>query len=135
MSTTDLPGQTEFELSAPSRNQVALAIGAYASSRATDGKEQLRMAGMRVASEARHRSATPEQMVLAVKHLFERAPRISGDVQKRVEAFDKFVSRCLEAYAAGGDAPSSASSGMAAELIHWLRHTLRVLSPDWRATQ
>ena len=98
MTTPDPVRDGEFELSAQSRNEVALAIGAYASSRATDGAERMRLAVARVADEARRRAASPEQMVLAIKHLFERAPRISGDVQKRVEVFDKFVSRCIEAY-------------------------------------
>lgn len=98
MTTPDPVRDGEFELSAQSRNEVALAIGAYASSRATDGEERMRLAVARVADEARRRAASPEQMVLAIKHLFERAPRISGDVQKRVEVFDKFVSRCIEAY-------------------------------------
>lgn len=97
---TSVDTTEEFELSPQSRNEVALAIGAYASSRATDGEERMRRAVARVSAEARRTGATPESMVSAIKHLFERAPRISGDVQKRVEAFDKFVSRCLLAYAA-----------------------------------
>ena len=102
-TTPTLSSEGEFELSAQSRNEVALAIGAYASSRATDGEERMRRAVQRVAAEARHRAVSSESMVLAIKHLFERAPRISGDVQKRVEAFDKFVSQCVEAHAAGSD--------------------------------
>lgn len=103
MTTPDPSGDGEFELSAQSRNEVALAIGAYASSRATDGEERMRLAVARVSAEARRAAVSPEAMVLAIKRLFERAPRISGDVQKRVEVFDKFVSKCIEAYIAGGD--------------------------------
>ena len=101
MTTSDTSREAEFELSPQSRNEVALAIGAYASARAADGEERMRLAVARVSGEARQMGVSAESMVLAVKHLFERAPRISGDVQKRVEAFDKFVSRCVEAYAAG----------------------------------
>jgi hypothetical protein len=100
-TTPDLSGEAEFELSAQSRNEVALAIGAYASSRASDGEDRMRRAAARVSAEARQHAVSRESMVLAIKHLFERAPRISGDVQKRVEAFDKFVSKCIEAHAAG----------------------------------
>ena len=91
-------GDGEFELSAQTRTAVALAIGAFASPRATDGDERMRLAVARVSGEARQRSVSPEQMILAIKRLFERAPRISGDVQKRVEAFDLFVRDCVEAY-------------------------------------
>ena len=101
MTTSDTSLEAEFELSPQSRNEVALAIGAYASSRASDGEERMRLAVARVAGEARQMGVSAESMVLAVKHLFERAPRISGDVQKRVEAFDKFARWCVEAYAAG----------------------------------
>ena len=105
MSTPQPLGEAEaeFELSAPARNEVALAIGAYASSRAADGAERMRLAVARVAAEARRQGVSSEQMVLAIKHLFERAPRISGDVQKRVEAFDKFSRQCVDAYSAAGD--------------------------------
>lgn len=103
MTNPELSAGGEFELSAQTRNEVALAIGAYASSRASDGEERMRLAVARVSAEARRHAVTSEQMVLAIKHLFERAPRISGDVQKRVEAFDKFVSKCVAAYCSGGD--------------------------------
>ncbi|MEO8620162.1 MAG: hypothetical protein ABI625_03780 [bacterium] len=89
---------SEFELSAQSRTEVALAIGAYASARVTDGEQRMRFAAARVAAESLHHNVSRESMVLSVKHLFERAPRISGDVQKRVEAYDKFVAMCLDAY-------------------------------------
>jgi len=89
---------SEFELSAQTRTEVALAIGAYASARATDGEQRLRFAAARVAAEARHHNVSRDSMVLSVKHLFERAPRISGDVQKRVEAFEKFVAMCLDTF-------------------------------------
>lgn len=97
---TSVEAPDEFELSPQSRNEVALAIGAYASSRAIDGEARMRLAVARVSAEARQTGVSPERMVTAIKHLFERAPRISGDVQKRVEAFDKFVSLCLLAYGA-----------------------------------
>lgn len=103
MTNPELSAGGEFELSAQTRNEVALAIGAYASSRASDGEERMRLAVARVTAEARRHAVTPEQMVLAIKRLFERAPRISGDVQKRVEAFDKFVSKCIAAHCAGED--------------------------------
>lgn len=101
MTTSDTSRDAEFELSPQSRNEVALAIGAYASSRASDGEERMRLAAARVSGEARRTGVSAESMVLAIKHLFERAPRISGDVQKRVEAFDKFAGWCLKAYGAG----------------------------------
>ena len=103
MTTPDGSSGTEFELSPQTRNEVAIAIGAYASQRATDGEAQMRRAALRVGAEANRLGIAADQMVLAVKHLFERAPRISGDVQKRVEAFDKFVRWCIDAHAARHD--------------------------------
>lgn len=100
MTTPASSKEAEFELSPQSRNEVALAIGAYLSQRSTDGDGHLRHAAYRVSGEAGRLGVSADQMVLAVKHLFERAPRISGDVQKRVELFDRFVRYCLEAYAA-----------------------------------
>ena len=42
-------------------------------------------------------------MLLAVNRIFERAPRISGDVHKRVEAVNKFARWCVEFYTADHD--------------------------------
>ncbi len=96
------PDGPPFELSPDSRTEVALAIAAYASSRAVDGAARMRLAATRVSDEALRAGVDRAQMVQAVKRLFERAPRISGDVQKRVEAFDTFVAQCVDAYVAGG---------------------------------
>lgn len=103
MTTPPDSSVTPFELSPQTRNEVAIAIGAYTSMRSTDGAGHLRHAAVRVAAEANHLGISSEQMLLAVKHLFERAPRISGDVQKRVEAFEKFAHWCLEFYVADHD--------------------------------
>lgn len=92
-----------FELSPPTRNEIALAIAAYFSQRSTDGDGHLRHAAVRVAAEANHLGISAEQMLGAVRRLFERAPRISGDVQKRVEALDKFARWCVEFYTADHD--------------------------------
>ena len=102
MTTTDDSSET-FELSPPTRNEIALAIGAYFSVRSTDGEGHLRHAAFRVAAESNERGASAEQMLQAVKRLFERAPRISGDVQKRVQAYDKFARWCVEFYTADHD--------------------------------
>jgi hypothetical protein len=103
MTISDSSSSTEFELSPQTRNEVALAIGTYLSQRSTDGEGHLRHAALRVAHEANRLGVSSDQMALAVKRLFERAPRISGDVQKRVEMFEKFVRYCTEAYLAGHD--------------------------------
>lgn len=100
MTASDSTGGADFELSPQARNEVALAIGAYLSQRSTDGEGHLRHAAYRVSGEAGRLGVSADQMVLAVKHLFARAPRISGDVQKRVELFERFVRYCLEAYEA-----------------------------------
>ena len=97
MMTPEPSGDGEFELSPDARAEVALAIGAFVSSRATDGDARMQLAVARVSTEARQRAASPEQMIRAIQRLFERAPRISGDVHKRVEAYDLFVRRCVEA--------------------------------------
>ena len=103
MTISDSASSTELELSPHTRNEVALAIGAYVSQRSTDGEGHLRHAAHRVAHEANRLGVSSDQMTLAVKRLFERAPRISGDVQKRVEMFERFVRYCTEAYLAGHD--------------------------------
>lgn len=103
MTTPDGSADTSFELSPPTRNEVALAIGAYFSVRSTDGEGHLRHAAVRVAAEANRLGVSADQMLLAVKRLFERAPRISGDVQKRVQAFDTFARWCVEFYVADHD--------------------------------
>lgn len=92
-----------FELSPQTRNEIALAIGAYTSMRSTDRDGHLRHAAVRVAAEANRRGASSEQMLAAVKQLFERAPRISGDVQKRVEAYEKCARYCIQFYVAEHD--------------------------------
>ena len=92
-----------FELSPPTRNEIALAIAAYFSQRSTDGDGHLRHAAVRVAAEANERGVSADQMLMAVRRLFERAPRISGDVQKRVEAVDKFSRWCVQFYTANHD--------------------------------
>ncbi|CAN5428791.1 hypothetical protein BH09GEM1_BH09GEM1_37110 [soil metagenome] len=102
MTTTD-GSKEDFELSPQTRNEVAIAIGAYVSLRSTDRDGQLRHAASRVASEANRLGVSSDEMLLAVKHLFERAPRISGDVQKRVEAHDKFARWCIDTYEARHD--------------------------------
>jgi hypothetical protein len=94
---------TEFELSPPTRNEIALAIAAYFSVRVTDGEGHLRHAAVRVAAEANQRGASADQMLLAVKSIFDRAPRGSGDVHKRVEAVEKFSRWCVQFYTANHD--------------------------------
>jgi len=103
MTNPDSSSDTTFELSPPTRNEIALAIGAYFSQRSTDGDGHLRHAAVRVAAEANRLGVSSEQMLLAVKRLFERAPRISGDVHKRVEAYNKFARWCVQFYVADHD--------------------------------
>ena len=103
MTTPDSTNGIPFELSPHTRNELALAIGAYTSLRSTDGDGHLRHAAVRVAGEANRLGASSDQMLAAVKQLFERAPRISGDVQKRVEAYEKCARWCIEFYVATHD--------------------------------
>ena len=103
MTTHNDSNVTPFELSPQTRNEVAIAVGEYTSMRSTDGEGHLRHAAVRDAAEANHLGISSEQMLLAVKHLFERAPRISGDVQRRVEAAEKFARWCVELYIADHD--------------------------------
>ncbi len=103
MATPDTSSDSSFELSPHTRNEVALAIGAYTSIRSTDGAGHLRHAAVRVAAEANRLGVSADQMLLAVRQLFERAPRISGDVQKRVEAAERFARWCVDFYVADHD--------------------------------
>jgi hypothetical protein len=103
MTSPPRPDDESFELSPPTRNEIALAIAAYLSQRSTDGDGHLRHAAVRVATEANQLGVSADQMLAAVKRLFERAPRISGDVQKRVEASNKFARWCVEYYTASHD--------------------------------
>ncbi len=103
MTTPNGSQEAEFELSPPTRNEIALAIAAYFSQRSTDGDGHLRHAAVRVAAEANQLGISADQMLLAAKRLFDRAPRNSGDVHKRVEAFNKFARWCVEFYTADHD--------------------------------
>ena len=103
MTSPDSSNDASFELSPPTRNEIALAIAAYFSQRSTDGDGHLRHAAVRVAAEANHLGVSADQMLLAVNRIFERAPRISGDVYKRVEAVNKFARWCVEFYTADHD--------------------------------
>jgi hypothetical protein len=102
MTIPDGSSGIPFELSPQTRNEVVLAIGAY-TSLSTDGEGPLRHAAVRVAAEANRLGASSDQMLAAVKTRFERAPRISGDVQKRVEAYEKCARYCIELYVADHD--------------------------------
>ena len=103
MTSPHSSDDTSFEFSPATRSEIALAIAAYFSQRSTDGDGHLRHAAVRVASEANQLGVSADQMLASAKRLFDRAPRISGDVHKRVEAFNKFARWCVEFYTAKHD--------------------------------
>jgi hypothetical protein len=79
--------------------EVTSALNEYLLSRDVEADEQLRDLTNRVCSEAHELGLPPEKMLIAIKHLFERAPL--ADVvhsDSRRLAFDKFVSGCIKAY-------------------------------------
>ena len=103
MTIPDHSSDSPFEFSPATRSEIALAIAAYFSIRSTDGEGHLRHAAVRVAAESNHLGVSSAQMLLAVKQLFDRTPRMSGDVQKRVEAYNKFARWCVQFYVADHD--------------------------------
>jgi hypothetical protein len=100
MSMHEPADENVFEFSVQTRSEIALALAAYMSPRTTSGAEQLIHAARRASAEARWKDQGAEAMVVAVKRLVNQIPRNSGDVNKRVDALDKFVRLCTEAYLA-----------------------------------
>jgi hypothetical protein len=109
MSTHGPADENVFEFSVQTRSEIALALAAFMSPRTTSGAEQLVHAARRASGEARWKDQSADAMVVEVKRLVSQIPRNSGDVNKRVDALDKFVSMCIEAYLAS--APKGEQGG------------------------
>ena len=52
----------------------------------------------RVCVEARQLALSPEKMLIAIKHLFERLPPPSLHIEQRRLMFERFISSCIDDY-------------------------------------
>jgi hypothetical protein len=94
--------------SAELTREVGKALGALLASPGDQSQERLRLATQRVCTEAHQLSLPPEQMVIALKRLFERVP-IAGaiDPERRRAAYEQFVAGCISAYYEADDMEKS----------------------------
>lgn len=90
-----------FEFSFDLRLEISRALSAYL---ASGERGRLHAATQRVCTEAHARRLTPDQVVLALRELFDRTP-IAGDVEpgRRRAAWEEFTQSCISAYFNAGD--------------------------------
>jgi hypothetical protein len=94
--------------SADLTREVGKALGALLSSPGDETQERLRVATQRVCTEAHQMSLPPEQMVIALKRLFERVPLAGAfDPERRRAAYEQFVAGCIAAYYDADDVEQS----------------------------
>ena len=85
--------------SAELTREVGKALGALLASPGEETQERLRLATQRVCREAHQMALAPEQMVIALKRLFERVPLAGAiDPDRRRAAYEQFVAGCIAAY-------------------------------------
>jgi hypothetical protein len=85
--------------SAELTREVGVALGALLASPGERTQERLRLATQRVCSEAHRMALPPEQMVAALKRLYERVPLAGAvDPDRRRAAYEQFVAGCIAAY-------------------------------------
>lgn len=99
MVTHDPSGGVPDGFSPELTRDVASALNEYLLSHEPEADEQLRDLTNRVCSEAHELGLPPEKMLIAIKHLFERAPLpdvIHSDSRRL--AFERFISGCIKAY-------------------------------------
>jgi hypothetical protein len=91
--------------SAELRSEVSAAIEDYRQHRGPESEARLRAVTERVCAEAHALDLPPEKMLIAIKKFYAILPysNTTGDWERR-EAFDRFVSGCIEAYF-GGQSP------------------------------
>jgi hypothetical protein len=99
MATHDPSGTAPDGFSPELTRDVASALNEYLLSNGPVADEQLRGLTNRVCAEAHELGLPPEKMLIAIKHLYERAPL--ADVMhadSRRHAFERFISGCIKAY-------------------------------------
>lgn len=94
------------EFSAALRAEIAKALSGYLAN-GERGRDRLRRATQQVCTEAHQLELTPETMVVALQHLFERTP-LSGSIapDRRRAAFEEFMQSCIAAYFNADDSRS-----------------------------
>jgi hypothetical protein len=94
--------------SAELTREVGKALGALLASPGEETRERLRLATQRVCREAHQLALAPEQMVIALKRLFERVPLAGAiDPDRRRAAYEQFVAGCIAAYYDADDVEQS----------------------------
>jgi hypothetical protein len=88
--------------------EVGKALSALLASPGEETQERLRLATQRVCTEAHQMALPPEQMVIALKRLFERIPLAGAfDPDRRRAAYEQFVAGCIAAYYDADDVEQS----------------------------
>jgi hypothetical protein len=88
--------------------EVGKALSGLLASPGEAAQERLRLATQRVCTEAHQMALAPEQMVIALKRLFERVPLAGAiDPDRRRAAYEQFVAGCIAAYYEADDAEQS----------------------------
>jgi hypothetical protein len=89
------------EFSFDLRLEISRALSAYL---ATGERQRLHAATQRVCTEAHALRLSPDQVVVALRELFERTP-IAGDgePERRHAAWEEFTQSCISAYFNAGD--------------------------------
>lgn len=99
MVTHDPSGTAPDGFSPELTRDVASALNEYLLSHGADADGQLRELTNRVCTEAHELGLPPEKMLIAIKHLFERAPLTDVvHTDSRRQAFERFISGCIKAY-------------------------------------
>jgi NAD(P)H-dependent FMN reductase len=94
--------------SAELTREVGKALGALLTSPGDETQERLRQATRRVCTEAHQMALPPEQMVIALKRLFDRVPLAGAiDPDRRRAAYEQFVAGCIAAYYDADDVEQS----------------------------
>jgi hypothetical protein len=77
------------------------ALASYLDFRDAESRERLRLVTNRMCTEAHARSMSAEQMVIAIKALFARAPSAWSVSDPVHDIFDMFLAGCIKAYYEG----------------------------------
>jgi hypothetical protein len=96
-------GHDDSEFSFELRVEVARALSAYLTV-GEAARERLHTATGRVCTEAHALKMSPEQVVTALRHLFERTPLAGdGEPERRHAAWEEFTRSCIAAYYNAGE--------------------------------
>lgn len=85
--------------SADLTREAGRALSALLANPGDESRERLRAVTRKVCTEAHQMALAPEQMVVALKRLFDRVPLAGAiDPERRRAAYEQFVAGCISAY-------------------------------------